>query len=491
MTDSNTPPHEILGVDPDATEEEIKHAFREESKRHHPDHSEDPNAQQIFIELKNARNELLERCQSGQRQSADSTTQSSEPEPSPREQPNNQQRRRNRRRDRQRTRKQRRKNRQRRQRNQQRRQRDRQHKQRNRQWQRNRRQRQRDRTQQQDREPRHPETDDETTDLSVIRRILTSPTTIRLGLTVVLSLAILFTVGGFGVGLSGILVVSLLVSYVGFGVVATWNRTRGRFKPAGRQLLWPIIPAHLLGVGLFVLALQNGSFGAGLGYAIGGVIYAIIVWVGVLVVGGVIIEFVRWLTLLPLYLFVSIPLRGLWFIARWLNAKLLRYPLWSRLHQLGDLPTFGFMLSGLLTITVLFTSVGGGFTLGAMVEPTFPQKPWLPAFTVGPIYLGTLLNWLFGIVLLVCGVGSYIAAGWALTSVPWSDRYAHGYRIRPTPWNLLFIVPWILFVLTSFVTIGGSTSWTTVWFFAHPSLFVGAYILRRYGEEKVRYSNWL
>jgi len=46
--------YEILGVDEDATEEEIKKAFINKVKKTHPDHNDHPNAAQQFQQLKEA-----------------------------------------------------------------------------------------------------------------------------------------------------------------------------------------------------------------------------------------------------------------------------------------------------------------------------------------------------------------------------------------------------------------------------------------------------
>jgi len=43
-----------LGISPDADQSEIKRAWREAVKETHPDHNDDPNAQQQFIQIKEA-----------------------------------------------------------------------------------------------------------------------------------------------------------------------------------------------------------------------------------------------------------------------------------------------------------------------------------------------------------------------------------------------------------------------------------------------------
>jgi len=46
--------YEILGVSPDATEDEIERAYQERVKDTHPDHNDDPNAAQQFMQVQEA-----------------------------------------------------------------------------------------------------------------------------------------------------------------------------------------------------------------------------------------------------------------------------------------------------------------------------------------------------------------------------------------------------------------------------------------------------
>lgn len=59
----------------------------------------------------------------------------------------------------------------------------------------------------------------------------------------------------------------------------------------------------------------------------------------------------------------------------------------------------------------------------------------------GPLHLGSLLNFGLALGMFVCLVGGIIGALWVLSVVPWRDRYDYGYRVRPTVWNLLAVVP--------------------------------------------------
>lgn len=52
--------YDVLGVDRDASEEEIKKAFRKKAARHHPDVSDDPDAEETFKQIKKAKEVLTD-----------------------------------------------------------------------------------------------------------------------------------------------------------------------------------------------------------------------------------------------------------------------------------------------------------------------------------------------------------------------------------------------------------------------------------------------
>ena len=52
--------YSVLGVDRDASEEEIKRAFREKASEYHPDVSDDPNAEEKFKKIQEAKEVLLD-----------------------------------------------------------------------------------------------------------------------------------------------------------------------------------------------------------------------------------------------------------------------------------------------------------------------------------------------------------------------------------------------------------------------------------------------
>lgn len=55
-------PHEVLGVERDASEEEVRAAYREMVKKHHPDVSDAENAEERFVNIRDAYEEMRERA---------------------------------------------------------------------------------------------------------------------------------------------------------------------------------------------------------------------------------------------------------------------------------------------------------------------------------------------------------------------------------------------------------------------------------------------
>ena len=52
--------YSVLGVDRDASEDEIKRAFRQKASEYHPDVSDDPNAEEKFKRIQEAKEVLLD-----------------------------------------------------------------------------------------------------------------------------------------------------------------------------------------------------------------------------------------------------------------------------------------------------------------------------------------------------------------------------------------------------------------------------------------------
>jgi len=55
-------PHEVLGVERDASEDEVRAAYREMVKKHHPDVSDAENAEERFVNIRDAYEEMRERA---------------------------------------------------------------------------------------------------------------------------------------------------------------------------------------------------------------------------------------------------------------------------------------------------------------------------------------------------------------------------------------------------------------------------------------------
>ena len=53
-------PYRILGVSRDASEDEIKRAYRKMAKKYHPDINKEPGAEEKFIEIQNAYQQILD-----------------------------------------------------------------------------------------------------------------------------------------------------------------------------------------------------------------------------------------------------------------------------------------------------------------------------------------------------------------------------------------------------------------------------------------------
>lgn len=287
--------------------------------------------------------------------------------------------------------------------------------------------------------------------------VVDSPTVIRLAGTGLLSLVVVWTFRA-SVSTGWAVLVSLCVCYVGYGVLTPLPfeepRARSSFTPAHTRI-WPVLALHLLGLGLLVAGMGTGAPNGGLGYALMAVLYALIVSVGCLVLGFV--------------LAVA----------------------WKLLHKRHASFRVALALGLIVSIVVLFTSAGKGSTLSAFIgTTTVHATPWVSTLRAGPVYLGSLLNFSLAVVMLVGLVVGIVGAVWALTVVPWRDRYDHGYRIHPTTWNLLAVVPlltaawlWLNGVQKVVIPVG-TTTYVVVgpleqWLVVLPSLLVGAYLLRR------------
>jgi hypothetical protein len=509
--------YDMLGVDPDASEVQIKRAFREKVKEVHPDHSTAANASERFQQIREARDTLLDpnarqrydqRRKQKQHRSHDDSNETEASSDASQEWAREQQR--QRRKQRQRQQAQQRKQRQ------QRRQHRRQSGTGQTSWGRTRtsrhtdtRTREREETSSQERAQRatanqsvkdrlyagvawgqdtyhrpkqwiqtHFHSSEAARQLLV--EIATAPTAIRLSATGVLLLILTITAQAVDLSIAtaptrGVAIVlgSLGASYGAYAVLTPLPfetpREHPRFKPANRTPIWPAIALNGTGIGLVGLAAMNGAASAGIGFTVVASVYA-----GVLLI-ILSLTFTTLLTLTTGYVSARVPL-----------VQTLKY---------------GLMSAMVGTALVMFTRHPGGGSLPEVFHGfTDPPSiaPWIPAVSVGPVYLGLFANFVLAVVCLGCFLGSVIAMYRYLTVVPWRDRYEHGYQIHPTPWNLAVTAPFVVLLWMSLtgvpaVSLGGIIlRQTTLWggVFVLPTLLIGAYLLRRQLEPHVQEQTW-
>ncbi|UPM43401.1 J domain-containing protein [Halocatena salina] len=305
-----------------------------------------------------------------------------------------------------------------------------------------------------------------------------SPTAIRLGFAALLVLTFTQSLPSvidayspndpvFGMG---IVLGSLFISYAGYEFVSPLPfeppRQRERYKPAGKLRLWPIIGANLVSLLMIALGYAMGAANGGTGFALASV-----------VVFGV--------------FFVVIPSvfgNGLRFLVGG-NEDVAKHTTWV-----------GVGLGVLTAIVVLFTPIGGETfqrLISLVGDPS--SSPWVDPFLLGPVRIGTLLNFLLGMTLISGLLWSSVAMCRDLTAAPWSDRYDHGYRIHPAIWNAALAAPfavvaWMIgsgihqiplqlpFVATLMITRHSMASVIVLL----PTVLTGVYILRRRAEPLFR-----
>jgi hypothetical protein len=306
--------------------------------------------------------------------------------------------------------------------------------------------------------------------------IATAPTALRLGVSILLAYMAIISISSMGFESAAsprarfaIVLGSLAASYVGYAMFRPLpfetQRSRGRFTPASRTPVWPAVALHLTGAGVLGLAAVNGTFAAGIGFTIVSAVYAGLVF------GGCAIAF------------TVFSLAG-------------HRALSGRFHLAGSAKAGG-LIALIAGAFVLFSQYAGDATLRSAIQSVTTLSttaPWIPAISVGPFLLGLFANFLLAMVVLGCVVGSVMTTWWYLTVVPWRDRYDHGYRIRPTPWNLgvatpLVVLVWMLVTGVSTVDLWlfdltQSSVWVIV--IASPTVLVGAYAVRRWLEPQLQ-----
>lgn len=308
-----------------------------------------------------------------------------------------------------------------------------------------------------------------------------SPTTIRLGAATALMMTLMHIASSVGLSSATspeagfvIVVGSLIASYATYAVVSPLPfeepRTCGRFKPASRSPLWQTVAMNLTPFGLFGLAAINGADAAGIAFTTMAGLYAAILLFGF----------------------------SLGFTIFFMMAR----ELFTERITVFHTAKYAIMIAPVGAAFVMFTRYGGDATLRASVQSAAgvpaSTAPWIPPFSIGPLYLGLFLNFVLALTIIGCLFGSILAMCWYLTVVPWNDRYDHGYRVRPTIWNLFVAVPlsvlgWMVLADIPTVAFGPialpqSSLWIGVSIL--PSVLVGAYIVRRQIEPRLQQCVW-
>lgn len=304
-------------------------------------------------------------------------------------------------------------------------------------------------------------------DRAGLRNAVTTPTGIRISATVAFVLGATIVAGYLGhqphespgIGLT-IVVAGLIGSYAGYDLLFPtpyYEPTRQRYDPHGTQRLWPIVATNLFGIGLVAVALIGGA-------PTGGIAFTVVV-------------------LLPVA--VSLLLSDL--------VRPTTSPDHSAgvRHLLGALTRSVSVLPALVIGLLVFTQ--WGLDAPAMLDSGgwTTATPWFRRLTLGGMHVGLVLNLVVGVFVCASLLWSMYAMCLHLTAAPWTDRYSYGYQVRPGPWNLLVAGPFVVVgwmvvagVATIEIPVGVSTITITqqgllMALFFLPSVVTGLYILRR------------
>lgn len=310
-----------------------------------------------------------------------------------------------------------------------------------------------------------------------ISEVVTSPTVIRLAVTVVLSLVVMWMIRRVNTVSPaielGVVLVSLCTSYLGYSILSPLPfekpRIQAQFTPTP-MALWPVLLVYGVGLSIHWAATLTGTSSGEIHYAFMVVLYALSVCIGGIIIG------------VPVGMLLGRAI-----------------PLW-RSKPFRELQS-GIALGLLGSAIVLFTSVGGDSTLSAFIETVGSNQGilWLPTLRVGPLHLGSLLNFGLAAGMWLCLAVGIVGALWGLTTVPWQDRYEYGYRVLPTVWNLFVIVPFVavvwmwvrgeavLSVPIRSVTVELLRPDVTGGFLVALPLLVGVYLLRRRLEPQLHH----
>lgn len=305
-------------------------------------------------------------------------------------------------------------------------------------------------------------------DRARLREAATTPTGIRIGATIAFVLGTTIVANYIGLDLQAspaiglaIVIVGLIGSYTGYDLLFPTpyyeSPTQQRYDPDGTQRLWPIVATNLLGIGLVSIALIGGA-------PDGGILFTGAVLLPV-VVSLVLSDVVR-----PT---ISTD-----------HSAGINHVLGALARSVSVLPPF---VVGLLVFT------HWGFDIPALLDGlgVMTATPWFKRLTLGGVYVGLVLNLFVGLLVCGCLLWSVYAMCLHLTAAPWADRYSYGYQIRPGPWNLLVAGPFVVSgwmviagVSTIEIPMGVSTIAITqqgllIALFLLPSVLTGLYILRR------------
>ncbi|UPM43097.1 J domain-containing protein [Halocatena salina] len=305
-------------------------------------------------------------------------------------------------------------------------------------------------------------------DRARLKEATTTPTGIRIGATIAFVLAATIVASYVGLDIQtspaiglAIVVVGLIGSYTGYDLLFPTPYyeppTQQRYDPDGVQRLWPIVATNLLGIGLITIALVGGA-------PTGGILFTGTVLVPI-VVSFVLSDVVRPTTSSDYSASIEYLLSVLTRSVSLLPPVVIGFVVFT--HWGLDTPTL-LEQSGVMTAT-----------------------PWFGRLTLGGVYVGIVLNLLVGVLVCICLLWSVYAMCLHLTAAPWADRYSYGYQIRPGPWNLLVagpfvVIGWMIIAGVSTIEIPAGISTITITqqgllmaVFLLPSVLTGLYILRR------------
>lgn len=259
-----------------------------------------------------------------------------------------------------------------------------------------------------------------------IYSFLTTPTVLRLAATfglwwvIDLGLRQLDRSMMFGEGQVLLVGLCLFGSYLGHDILSGY--TDWVDVPFAKQArsteeirVWPILGTNLLALGLFFWALSAGAPAGGIGLAF--------------------VTVLLFLILTPIFSVIAFA------VVFAIGANVSR-TLLERGTFLG--PTSGLLLSLGALFTPAFFPGGVSHALKGLPVST---HPWISSQLVGqagPVYLGLVINALFGGLMLGSLFWSLLTTYRNLTRVAWRDRLDRGYHIRPGFWNFLVTLPFVL-----------------------------------------------